>query len=35
MATVEDYLRIKEEGLEKAASIILKNRINEGFIKIV
>jgi hypothetical protein len=35
MATVEDYLRIKEEGLEKAASIILKNRINEGFTKIV
>ena len=35
MATVEDYLRIKEEGLEKAANIILKNRINEGFTKIV
>ena len=35
MATVEDYLKIKEEALEKAANIILKNRINEGFIKIV
>jgi hypothetical protein len=34
-ATVEDYLKIKEEALEKAANIILKNRINEGFIKIV
>jgi hypothetical protein len=35
MATVENYLRIKEEALEKAANIILKNRINEGFTKIV
>ena len=34
-ATVEDYLRIKEEALQKAANIILKNRINEGFTKIV
>jgi hypothetical protein len=34
-ANVEDYLRIKEEALEKAANIIIKNRINEGFIKIV
>jgi hypothetical protein len=34
-ATVEDYLKIKEEALEKAANIILKNRINDGFIKIV
>jgi hypothetical protein len=34
-ATVEDYLKIKEEALEKAANIILKNRINEGFTKIV
>lgn len=35
MATVENYLKIKETALEKAANIILKNRINEGFIKIV
>jgi len=34
-ASVEDYLKIKEESLEKAANIILKNRINDGFIKIV
>jgi hypothetical protein len=34
-ASVEDYLKIKEEALEKAANIILKNRINEGFFKIV
>ncbi len=34
-ATVEDYLKIKEEALEKAANIILKNRITDGFIKIV
>jgi len=34
-ANVEDYLKIKEEALEKAANIILKNRINEGFTKIV
>jgi len=34
-ATVEDYLKIKEEALEKAANIILKNRINDGFTKIV
>lgn len=35
MATVEDYLKIKEEALEKAANIILKNRITDGFTKIV
>ena len=34
-ATVEDYLKIKEEALEKAANIILKNRINEGFVKFI
>ena len=34
-ANVEDYLRIKDEALEKAANIILKNRIKEGFTKIV
>jgi hypothetical protein len=34
-ASVEDYLKIKEEALEKAANIIIKNRINDGFIKIV
>ena len=34
-ATVEDYLKIKEEALEKAANIILKNRINEGFAKFI
>jgi len=34
-ATVEDYLKIKEEALEKVANIIIKNRINDGFIKIV
>jgi hypothetical protein len=34
-ASVEDYLKIKEEALEKAANIIIKNRINEGFMKIV
>jgi outer membrane protein assembly factor BamD (BamD/ComL family) len=35
MATVENYLKIKEEGLEKAANIILKNRINDGFVKFI
>jgi hypothetical protein len=34
-ATVGDYLKIKEEALEKAANIILKNRITDGFTKIV
>lgn len=34
-ATVEDYLKIKEEALEKAANIIIKNRITDGFTKIV
>ena len=34
-ATVEDYLKIKEEALQKAANIILKNRINEGFSKFI
>lgn len=34
-ATVEDYLKIKEEALEKAANIILKNRINNGFTKFI
>ena len=34
-ATVEDYLKIKEEALEKAANIIFKNRINEGFVKFI
>jgi hypothetical protein len=34
-ATVEDYLKIKEESLEKAANIILKNRINDGFVKFI
>jgi hypothetical protein len=34
-ATVEDYLKIKEEALEKAANIILKNRINQGFSKFI
>lgn len=34
-ATVEDYLKIKEEALEKAANIIIKNRINDGFVKFI
>ena len=34
-ANVEDYLKIKEEALEKAANIILKNRINDGFTKFI
>jgi hypothetical protein len=34
-ATVEDYLKIKEEALEKAANIIIKNRITDGFTKII
>ena len=34
-ANVEDYLRIKDEALEKAAKVIANNRINEGFTKIV
>jgi outer membrane protein assembly factor BamD (BamD/ComL family) len=34
-ATVEDYLKMKEEALEKAANIILKNRINQGFSKFI
>lgn len=34
-ANVEDYLKIKEEALEKAANIIIKNRINDGFVKFI
>ena len=34
-ATVEDYLKIKEDALEKAANIIIKNRINDGFVKFI
>jgi hypothetical protein len=34
-ASVEDYLKIKEEALEKAANIIIKNRINDGFVKFI
>ena len=34
-ATVEDYLKIKDEALEKAAKVIANNRINEGFTKIL
>ena len=34
-ASVEDYLKIKEDALEKAANIILKNRINQGFSKFI
>ena len=34
-ATVEDYLKIKEVALEKAANIIIKIRINDGFVKFI
>ena len=29
------YLKNKEEALEKAANIIIKNRINDGFVKFI